>query len=165
MIDLVNEPSVYEKVINEKDNQQIRLVINTFRGVEYLSLRKYYLDFEENWLPSPAVMIAGYRVDMSASQCPPAFFNAAAPICDISGAYHRIHRLLLQPTQCLLQASVFAVNVPYNADFLNHLVPRRFPYLVRTPCRLVSERGVNYPSATNPFQPFIYSINVSLSPS
>ena len=113
----------------------------------------------------PAVMIAGYRIDMSASQCPPAFFNAAAPICDISGAYHRIHRLLLQPAQCLLQASVFAVNVPYNADFLNHLVPRRFPYLVRTPCRLVSERGVNYPSATNPFQPFIYSINVSLSPS
>lgn len=52
MIDLVNEPSVYEKVINEKDNEQIRLVINTFRGVEYLSLRKYYLDFEENWLPS-----------------------------------------------------------------------------------------------------------------
>ena len=47
MIDLANEPSVYEKVINEKDNQQIRLVINTFRGIEYLSLRKYYLDFEE----------------------------------------------------------------------------------------------------------------------
>ena len=41
MIDLVNEPSVYEKVINEKDNQQIRLVINTFRGVEYLSPVSY----------------------------------------------------------------------------------------------------------------------------
>ena len=52
MIDLANEPSVYERVINEKDNQQIRLVINTFRGIEYLSLRKYYLDFEEEWLPS-----------------------------------------------------------------------------------------------------------------
>ena len=46
------DPSVYERVINEKDNQQIRLVINTFRGVEYLSLRKYYLDFDEEWLPS-----------------------------------------------------------------------------------------------------------------
>ena len=52
MIDLANEPSVYERVINEKDNQQVRLVINTFRGVEYLSLRKYYLDFDEEWLPS-----------------------------------------------------------------------------------------------------------------
>ena len=52
MIDLANEPSVYERVINEKDTEQLRLVINTFRGVEYLSLRKYYLDFDEEWLPS-----------------------------------------------------------------------------------------------------------------
>ena len=51
MIDFTT-PSIYERVINEKDNQQIRLVINTFRGVEYLSLRKYYLDFDEEWLPS-----------------------------------------------------------------------------------------------------------------
>jgi len=51
MIDF-STPSIYERVINEKDNLQIRLVINTFRGVEYLSLRKYYLDFEEEWLPS-----------------------------------------------------------------------------------------------------------------
>tara|TARA_A100001515_G_C4463325_1_gene174414 strand:- start:64 stop:360 length:297 start_codon:yes stop_codon:yes gene_type:complete len=51
MIDF-STPSIYERVINEKDNIQVRLVINTFRGVEYLSLRKYYLDFEEEWLPS-----------------------------------------------------------------------------------------------------------------
>ena len=51
MIDL-GAPSIYERVINETDTQQIRLVINTFRGVEYLSLRKYYLDFEEEWKPS-----------------------------------------------------------------------------------------------------------------
>ena len=51
MINL-SAPSIYERVINEKDTEQIRLVINTFRGVEYLSLRKYYLDFDEEWLPS-----------------------------------------------------------------------------------------------------------------
>ena len=51
MIDF-STPSIYERVINEKDNIQVRLVINIFRGVEYLSLRKYYLDFEEEWLPS-----------------------------------------------------------------------------------------------------------------
>ena len=51
MIDF-STPSIYERVINEKDNIQVRLVINTFRGVEYLSLRIYYLDFEEEWLPS-----------------------------------------------------------------------------------------------------------------
>jgi TPP-dependent indolepyruvate ferredoxin oxidoreductase alpha subunit len=51
MIDL-NAPSIYEKGIQETETEQVRLVINTFRGVEYLSLRKYYLDFSEEWLPS-----------------------------------------------------------------------------------------------------------------
>lgn len=51
MIDL-NAPSIYEKVIQETETEQVRLVINTFRDVEYLSLRKYYLDFSEEWLPS-----------------------------------------------------------------------------------------------------------------
>ena len=49
MIDF-STPSIYERVINETDTQQIRLVINTFRGVEYLSLRKYYLDFDKWFL-------------------------------------------------------------------------------------------------------------------
>ena len=51
MIDL-SAPTKYERVITEGDTEQLRLVINTFRGVEYLSLRKYYLDFDEEWLPS-----------------------------------------------------------------------------------------------------------------
>ena len=51
MIDL-GAPVVYEKVIHEADTEQVRLVINTFRGVEYMSLRKYYLNFDEEWLPS-----------------------------------------------------------------------------------------------------------------
>ena len=51
MIDLT-APTVYEKVIQEADTEQVRLVINTFRGVEYMSLRKYYLNFDEEWLPS-----------------------------------------------------------------------------------------------------------------
>ncbi len=51
MIDLTS-PTVYERVIREGDTEQIRLVINTFRDIEYISLRKYYLDFDEEWLPS-----------------------------------------------------------------------------------------------------------------
>lgn len=46
-------PEVYEKVIFEKEGtEQVRLTINEFRGVEYLHLRKYYLDFDEEWKPS-----------------------------------------------------------------------------------------------------------------
>ena len=52
MIELHEVPAMYEKIINQKETEQVRLVINTFRGVEYLSLRKYFLDFDEEWLPS-----------------------------------------------------------------------------------------------------------------
>jgi len=51
MIDL-NAPSIYEKVIQETEHEQVRLIVSTFRDVEYISLRKYYLDFEEEWQPS-----------------------------------------------------------------------------------------------------------------
>ncbi len=51
MIDL-NAPAIYEKVIEETDTEQVRLVINTFRDVEYISLRKYYIDFDEEWKPT-----------------------------------------------------------------------------------------------------------------
>ena len=51
MIDL-NTPAIYEKVIQETEHEQVRLMVSTFRDVEYISLRKYYLDFEEVWQPS-----------------------------------------------------------------------------------------------------------------
>ena len=51
MIDL-DTPSTYEKIIQQTDDEQVRLVINTFRDTEYISLRKYYLDFDEEWKPS-----------------------------------------------------------------------------------------------------------------
>ena len=51
MIDL-EAPAIYEKIIQETDHEQVRLVISTFRGIEYISLRKYYLDFDEEWKPT-----------------------------------------------------------------------------------------------------------------
>ncbi len=51
MIDL-DIPPIYEKNIQESSTEQVRLVISNFRGVEYISLRKYYLDFDEEWKPS-----------------------------------------------------------------------------------------------------------------
>ena len=51
MIDL-DAPAIYEKIIQETEHEQVRLVINTFRETEYISLRKYYLDFDEEWKPS-----------------------------------------------------------------------------------------------------------------
>jgi|TARA_R100000084_G_C4602356_1_gene123900 TPP-dependent indolepyruvate ferredoxin oxidoreductase alpha subunit len=64
MIDITTPP-IYEKVIQEKEAEQVRLVINTFRGVEYISLRKYYLNFEEEWLPSKEGMTMPLDLDNS----------------------------------------------------------------------------------------------------
>jgi hypothetical protein len=43
---------IYTRVIQETDHKQIRLTINEFREVEYIHLREYYQDMDENWLPS-----------------------------------------------------------------------------------------------------------------
>ena len=53
-MELHTAPPAFERVIHvdEEKNIQIRLSVNTFRGIEYLHLRKYYLDFDEEWKPS-----------------------------------------------------------------------------------------------------------------
>ena len=55
MIELHQAPEAYSRVIHydEVKEVQVRLTTNTFRGVEYIHLRKYYLDFEEEWKPTP----------------------------------------------------------------------------------------------------------------
>lgn len=54
-MDLHQAPEIYERVIHYDESKeiQVRLTISCFRGVEYLHLRKYYLDFTEEWKPSP----------------------------------------------------------------------------------------------------------------
>ena len=53
-MELYEAPELYERVIHydEEKQIQVRLVVSTFRGIEYLSLRKYYLDFHEEWCPT-----------------------------------------------------------------------------------------------------------------
>ena len=54
MIELHEAPALYGKLIhyNEAKHEKIYLTVNTFREVEYLSLRKYFQDFDEEWKPS-----------------------------------------------------------------------------------------------------------------
>lgn len=44
----------YEKIIDENMEKgfQVRLVVNDFRDVTYLQLRKYFLSYEGDWIPS-----------------------------------------------------------------------------------------------------------------
>lgn len=48
----MDDEEIYSRIIHETDDFQIRLTINRFRGVEYLHVRRYYLDFSEEWMPS-----------------------------------------------------------------------------------------------------------------
>lgn len=60
-MELYEAPAVYEKLIHydEAKQVQVKLMVNTFRGIEYLHLRKYYLDFDHEWKPtSEGVAIA-----------------------------------------------------------------------------------------------------------
>ena len=53
-MELHEAPTAFEHVIHydEAKELQVRLTVNTFRGVEYMHVRKYYLDFTEEWKPS-----------------------------------------------------------------------------------------------------------------
>ena len=45
---------LYEKLIEENLDKgfQVKLVVNDFKDVTYLQLRKYFLSYEGDWIPS-----------------------------------------------------------------------------------------------------------------
>jgi hypothetical protein len=42
---------MYDRIVYEDETYQWRVTVNEFRGLEYFHLRKYILDFDENWVP------------------------------------------------------------------------------------------------------------------
>ena len=54
MIEIHEAPAVYEKVIhhNIEKSETIYVMVNDFRNNEYLHIRKYYEDFDEEWTPT-----------------------------------------------------------------------------------------------------------------
>lgn len=43
---------IYSRVILNEGHEQVRLYINEFRDTEYLHIRKFFLDFDEEWKPT-----------------------------------------------------------------------------------------------------------------
>lgn len=45
---------LYEKLIYQNDDKfyQLRLVVNEFRGTQYVHIRKYFLSYEGEYIPS-----------------------------------------------------------------------------------------------------------------
>ena len=50
----MSDTPLYEKTLSENldKGSQLRLVVNEFREVQYLHIRKYFLDYEGNWVPT-----------------------------------------------------------------------------------------------------------------
>jgi hypothetical protein len=48
----MDDEEIYSRIIHVTDDFQVRLTINRFRGTEYMHIRKYFLDFSEEWKPS-----------------------------------------------------------------------------------------------------------------
>jgi hypothetical protein len=55
----------YSKIIVNEPYRQVRLTINEFREEEYLHLREYYLDFEEEWKPTNKGIAIPLELDTS----------------------------------------------------------------------------------------------------
>jgi Transcriptional Coactivator p15 (PC4) len=58
---------LYEKIISQNDDKgsQLRLVINEFKGVQYLHLRKYFLSYEGEWMPTKEGASMPYTISSS----------------------------------------------------------------------------------------------------
>ena len=50
----MSDEAIHEVLITENEGKeyQVRLSVKEFRGVEYLHLRRYYMDFFGEWKPS-----------------------------------------------------------------------------------------------------------------
>jgi hypothetical protein len=68
----------------------------------------------------PTVVVACDGMNSGAFQRSPALFKAPSPIRDIASTHDDVHGLLLQPIQRLPQATMFTMNIAYDANFLNH---------------------------------------------
>lgn len=50
----MDEPELFEKIIYQNDDKfyQLRLVVNDFRGVQYIHIRKYFLTYDNEYQAS-----------------------------------------------------------------------------------------------------------------
>lgn len=60
---LVGHSDILDVVLLEKDGVQFRLSVTEFRESNYLSIREWYMSFEEEWMPTRNGMTLPYDVD------------------------------------------------------------------------------------------------------
>lgn len=43
---------IYEREFHRTEDSIWKITISTFRGVEYLNIRRYFMSYEEEWIPT-----------------------------------------------------------------------------------------------------------------
>ncbi len=63
----MDDEILYEKLIAEnfEKNYQVKLVVNNFRDKTYLSIRKYFLSFDEGYVPSKEGISIEFEISSS----------------------------------------------------------------------------------------------------
>ena len=91
MIEIHEAPPVYEREIhyNQAKNEKVFVMVNTFRGEEYLHIRKYYQDFDEQWKPTKNGIAIKMDFDNTRG-----LFDALVEILSISEAVSYTHLTL-----------------------------------------------------------------------
>lgn len=64
---LKDHSDLLDIVLIEKDGVQYRLSISEFRESKYISIREWYLDFEEEWKPSRNGFTMPYNLNSTAA--------------------------------------------------------------------------------------------------
>lgn len=91
----MSDQPLYEKIIHENEEKgfQLRLVINEFKGVEYLHIRKYFLSFDNGYQPTKE----GISMPLSISNSY-ALLDGLAEICskleDVEAISHHFDEVL-----------------------------------------------------------------------
>ena len=57
--------NAYSKLIVNEPYRQVRLTVNEFREEEYLHIREYFLDFDEEWKPGSKGISMPLELDTS----------------------------------------------------------------------------------------------------
>tara|TARA_Y100001938_G_scaffold134347_1_gene194695 strand:- start:117 stop:413 length:297 start_codon:yes stop_codon:yes gene_type:complete len=64
---LSGHSDLMDVVLLEKDGVQYRLSVSEFRESKYLSVREWYMDFEEEWKPSKNGFTMPYNLNSTAA--------------------------------------------------------------------------------------------------
>jgi hypothetical protein len=94
---------IMTEILSETDDgfEQVRLTVNEFRGLQYLHIRKYYLDFDGDWKPTKSGVAIPITINNVAN-----IFNALTKMLAKSDVLHIILENSTKQTRELIYEAI-----------------------------------------------------------